>query len=414
MVFGHEVRGPTAVLADNWIPSEPSQNVLDFVSGFRYRLYEARAIAQRKLGKSQCKMKRLFNKRAVDRKFKVGDQVFALLPLVSNPFQARFAGPYLVLKCLSGQNYLLKTPERRKGVQVCHINLLKPYFSPASSVGLVTAVPDVSSHLSEEGISSSESSSLNCMGDDCVHGPSRGVIEGRLNNSEMYPKLVNHLPHLSQSEKTDILRLVESFPHLFSDVPSCTTVIEHDIDVGSALPIKQHAYRVNPMKRDLLKKEVIYLLDNNLAEPSFSAWSSPCLLVNKPDGSYRFCTDYRKLNSITKPDCYPLPRIDDCVDRVGSAKFVSKFDLLKGYWQVPLTARARELSAFVTPDDFLQYRVMPFGVRNAPATFLYFCGGGVTPAGLPLLALLHSADVNWATGVLNPRLIHQSIKPGDL
>ncbi len=94
-----------------------------------------------------------------------------------------------------------------------------------------------------------------------------------------------------------------------------------------------------------------YLLDNRLAEPSFSAWSSPCLLVNKPDESYRFCTDYRKLNSVTKPDCYPLPRMDDCVDGVGSATFVSKFDLLKGYWQVPLTTRARELSAFVTPDD---------------------------------------------------------------
>lgn len=91
--------------------------------------------------------------------------------------------------------------------------------------------------------------------------------------------------------------------------------------------------------------------------------------MSKPDNSYRFCTDYRKLNSLTKPDCFPLPRIDDCVDHVGSARFVSKFDLLKGYWQVPLTSRAKELSAFVTLDSFLQYTVMPFGVRNAPTTF---------------------------------------------
>src|SRR4029434_7966777 len=95
----------------------------------------------------------------------------------------------------------------------------------------------------------------------------------------------------------------------------------------------------------------------------------PCILVGKPDGTYRFCTDYRKLNSVTKPDCFPLPRVDDCVDQVGAARYVSKFDLLKGYWQVPLTPRARELSAFVTPDNFLQYKVMPSGVRNAPATF---------------------------------------------
>lgn len=72
---------------------------------------------------------------------------------------------------------------------------------------------------------------------------------------------------------------------------------------------------------------------------------------------------------MTKPDCFPLPRTDDCIDRVGPAKFVSKLDLLKGYWQVPLTARAAEISAFVTPDYFCQYSVMPFRMRNAPSTF---------------------------------------------
>jgi hypothetical protein len=64
-----------------------------------------------------------------------------------------------------------------------------------------------------------------------------------------------------------------------------------------------------------------------------------------------------------------LPRIDDCVDTIGSARYVTKLDLLKGYWQVPLTARASEISAFVTPDKFQQYSVMAFGMRNAPATF---------------------------------------------
>ncbi len=70
----------------------------------------------------------------------------------------------------------------------------------------------------------------------------------------MYAKLAQYLPHLSQSEKNYVLQLVKSFPNLFTDVPGCTTVIEHDIDVGTALPFKQHPYRVNPMKRELLKK----------------------------------------------------------------------------------------------------------------------------------------------------------------
>lgn len=97
-------------------------------------------------------------------------------------------------------------------------------------------------------------------------------------------------------------------------------------------------------KKKQLDDEIEYMLKNYITEPSFSSWASPSLLVNKPDGSFRFCTDYRKVNAITKPDSFPLPRIEDCVDQVGNARFVSKFDLLKGYWQVPLTARAREVS----------------------------------------------------------------------
>jgi len=79
-----------------------------------------------------------------------------------------------------------------------------------------------------------------------------------------------------------------------------------------------------------------------------------------------FCTDFHKVNAVTKADSYPLPRIEDCIDRVGHSCYVIKFDLLKGYWQVPLT---KEISAFVTPDGLFQYKVMPFGMRNAPATF---------------------------------------------
>ena len=74
------------------------------------------------------------------------------------------------------------------------------------------------------------------------------------------------------------------------------------------------------------------------------------LLVPKPDGTYRFGTDYRKVNRVTKSDSFPIPRVDDCIDRIGNAKHVTKSDLLKGFWQVPLTDRAKEISAFVTPD----------------------------------------------------------------
>ncbi|CAL9693082.1 unnamed protein product [Knipowitschia caucasica] len=118
-----------------------------------------------------------------------------------------------------------------------------------------------------------------------------------------------------------------------------------------------------------MKQEAEHLLANGLAKHSTSAWSSPCLLEEKPDGSPRFITDFRKVNAVTVPDSYPMPRMEDCVDNLDPAKYVTKLDLLKGYWQVPLTKRASEISAFVTPDYFLQYTVMAFGMCNARATF---------------------------------------------
>ena len=81
------------------------------------------------------------------------------------------------------------------------------------------------------------------------------------------------------------------------------------------------------------------------------------------------CTDYRKVNSVTKTDTFPISRMDDCIDRVGKATYVTKFDLLKGIWEVQLTDRDKEISAFFTPNGLYQYKVMPFGMKNSPASF---------------------------------------------
>ena len=160
------------------------------------------------------------------------------------------------------------------------------------------------------------------------------------------------LSHLSQSQQQQVSSLILEFVDLFPDTPGRTPCVHHDVDVIDATPIKQHPYRVNPVKLKYLRKEVEYMLDNAIIEPSSSEWSSPCVLVPKGNGAYHFCTDFRKVNAVTKADSYPIPRVEDCIDHIGVAKFVSKFDLPKGYWQVPLTARAKEISAFVTPDGF--------------------------------------------------------------
>ena len=81
------------------------------------------------------------------------------------------------------------------------------------------------------------------------------------------------------------------------------------------------------------------------------------------------CTDYCKVDSVTKTDTFSIPQIDDCIDNIGQTKYGTKVDLLKGFMQIPLTNRVKEMSAFVTPDGLFQYKVMPFGTKNSPATF---------------------------------------------
>ena len=83
----------------------------------------------------------------------------------------------------------------------------------------------------------------------------------------------------------------------------------------------------------------------------------------------RFCVEYRGLNSVNKNDAHPILRADELVDRLGAAKFLSTFDLTSGYWQIALTEGAKERSAFSTPEGHFHFTVMPFGLKNAPATF---------------------------------------------
>ena len=360
LVFGHTVRGPLKLLKEKLLQSSNNEsiNLLQYVSDSRTKLFRACELARANLSSSQKSMKNKYDVDAVERSFKPGQKVLALLPVPGNPLNSRFFGPYVIQKKLSNLNYLVVTPDRRKQTQLCHVNMLKPYVERTTDVVLQAASVNVV--VSESKVELDSELSGNSF------SPTDTT---RLTNTDVLRNLDSKLSHLSESQRQDLEKLLLEFKHLFPDVPTRTDQIYHDVDVGNAEPVKQHPYRLNPSKQKYLKEEIKYLLENDFIEPSNSSWSSPCILVPKPDGSYRMCTDYRKVNCVTKTDTFPIPRMDDCIDKVGKARYVTKFDLLKGFWQVPLTDRAKEISAFVTPDGLFQYKVMPFGMKNSPASF---------------------------------------------
>ena len=107
----------------------------------------------------------------------------------------------------------------------------------------------------------------------------------------------------------------------------------------------------------------------SVIQPLKSPWSSPVVLVRKKDGSHRFCVDYRKLNSVIKADTYPLPRIDDLLDQLGKSSYFSTLDLASGFWQIKIHPASQEKTAFCTPHGLFEFKVIRFGLTNAPSVF---------------------------------------------
>lgn len=176
---------------------------------------------------------------------------------------------------------------------------------------------------------------------------------------------------LSPVELDKLTQIVNNyFSQLNPDKLGYTTAVQHKIRVIQTEPIKQRYYPVSPAKQAIINCELDKMLELGVIEKSSSGWSSPILLVPKPDKSWRFCVDYRKVNRVTERDAYPLPYISDLLRKLGGARYLSTLDIKSAYWQVELEPESRQYTAFTVPSRGLyQFTRMPYGLHNAPATF---------------------------------------------
>ena len=177
----------------------------------------------------------------------------------------------------------------------------------------------------------------------------------------------------SAEEKSALAKLLAQYADVFSsddaDVGQ-TNLVSHSIPVEpGTTPIRQAPRRLGVEKDQEVERQVEELVKKKLVVPGDGAWSSPVVLVRKKDQTWRLCVDYRALNAVTRKDAYPLPRIDDSLDALAGSVFFSTLDLLSGYWQVPLDQDAQDKAAFVTRGGLWKWRVLPFGLTSAPATF---------------------------------------------
>jgi len=176
---------------------------------------------------------------------------------------------------------------------------------------------------------------------------------------------------LAPSHQCSLAALLRRHSDAFATGPmhlGYCSVLEHDVDTGDVEPIRQPQRRPPLSARQAEEDILNEMLQTDVIEPSNSPWSSPVCMVRKKDGNYRYCVEYRRMNSVTIKDAFPVPDVKDALDSLRGAKYFATIDL-SGYWQLGMTQRARERSAFCTRRGHYQFTRMPFGLNNARASF---------------------------------------------
>ena len=189
-------------------------------------------------------------------------------------------------------------------------------------------------------------------------------------------KILQQLPvELTAEERQAMVDMLTRYKRTLSPVRlGCANMVTVDIDPGAARPVCHPDRRWSPQEAKAIREQVEGLLAAGLVEPSDSPWSSRLVCAPKKgsDGTkneIRVCVDFRDVNALCVKDAYPAPNIEATLDQLNKAAWYSSIDLAKGYHQVPLTERAKQICSFRCPSGFFRYTRMPFGIMNAPAAF---------------------------------------------
>ena len=358
LLYGRSVRGPR-ILKELWtkevnIPEVKSS--YEYVTELRERLEDSLKLAHEELEKSQKRYKRHYDQKAKPRRLEVGDRVLILLPTDSNKLLMQWRGPYTVESRVGANDYRVKMGSKTK---TYHVNMLKKYISREPEGDVVPVDDTDGATVAVAGV---------------IHqdvDPELGEVpdlEGyRQREGVRDVKLGDELP---EDQRRVLKDLVRRYPDVFTDMPGETDVIQHQIRLSDDTPIRCKPYPLPYAMREELRSEVDTMLEMGVVRPSTSPYASPIVMVKKKDGSNRVCVDFRKLNKITEVDPEPMMTAEDLFRRLSGKKYLSKIDLTKGYWQIPVAPEDVHKTAFVTPDGQYEFTRMPFGMVNSGATLV--------------------------------------------
>ena len=372
LLYGRTVRGPMQILRELWTKDDSDEEVRNsyqYVVDLRERLEETLKIACQNVTQSQKKYKHHYDKKSRPRRLSISDRVLVLLPSHNNKLLMQWKGPYRVTNVLNGCNYRVHVKGKER---TYHINLLKKYVSRGepvveSDVEEVAAADVVSAGMAV--ITYANEQPEDGSGDDGETACDITLDFRRESDSRECYKDVKISAALSAEQKKEAEDLLHEYRDVFSDVPGETNLLEHSIETTSNDPVRVKPYPIPYNVRQSLSENIQEMLDMGVIRESNSPYSTPVVIVQKKDGSNRICVDYRRLNKVTVFDSEPMVKAQDIFIKAKDAKFYSKFDMTKGYWQIPMKEEDVMKTAFVTPDGCYEFLKMPFGLVNSGATF---------------------------------------------
>ncbi|XP_067659772.1 uncharacterized protein [Haliotis asinina] len=365
LLYGRKIRGPVQILRELWtkdIANNEVRTTYEYVVDLQNRIEDTMRLAHQELKKASGRYQKYYNARSKDRKMVPGDKVLVLLPTNQNKLLLQWKGPYIIEERFGIGNYRVRVGDKLK---TYHANLLKKYVDREIAVN--TMMCDVSI-ASLQYVGAGLVDVQEPMDEVSSGSEQLDVMTIPLTAKETYLD-VDISPDLTPEQKQDVRELVAEYQDVLTDLPGRTDSIEYKIKLTSTEPIRSKPYPLPHHMREVVAREVESMLSMDVIEPSESPYAAPVVLIKKSDESYRFCTDFRRLNQISVFDPEPIPLAEAVFSKLSKCKYLTKIDISKAYWQIPMEEGSKKYTAFITPDGLYQWKVMPFGVVNAPAVF---------------------------------------------
>ena len=400
LMFGRSPRGPIDLLANTWMggkDAEEAKTVYQYVTDLKNHIYDACQTAHDEVDEARKTQKFYHDKKALGRKFKVGDQVLLLLATTANKLTMQWKGPYEIVEVCKNDYKI----DIQGSVRLYHANMLKKYYQrPVNRTLTALAqepkqqakkgeqnrswreVMEILRRTEVEEVKPSERHSPRTlltyacaavlMEEDDVGTCDIKLVETpELGKTTTSIKDIHIDENLSEKQKKEMIKTFKTEESILTETPGASKgSVKHSIRVTTKEPTRRKPYPVPFAAQEELQKQTKELLDWGVIEPSDSPYCSPIVMVPKKDSDRkRMCLDLRQLNLVTVFDAEPMPDQEAIFAKIAHYKYFTKLDLSKGYYQIWIKEEDRHKTAFQTPLGLMQFTRVPFGLVSAPATF---------------------------------------------